>query len=46
MSQNALKLAQPDAVFDVVRDIHELAEQQGRLSQISDSLTPFFLQPV
>ncbi|KAG4930105.1 hypothetical protein JHK82_047174 [Glycine max] len=28
MSENALKLAQPEAVFDIVRDIHELAEQR------------------
>ncbi|KAG6586376.1 Monogalactosyldiacylglycerol synthase 2, chloroplastic, partial [Cucurbita argyrosperma subsp. sororia] len=28
MSQNALKLAQPEAVFDIVRDIHELACQR------------------
>ncbi|XP_009416857.2 probable monogalactosyldiacylglycerol synthase 3, chloroplastic [Musa acuminata AAA Group] len=46
MSQNALKLAQPDAVFDIVKDIHELAQQQGPLSQISDSLTSSFLQPI
>ncbi|RWW17788.1 hypothetical protein GW17_00018266 [Ensete ventricosum] len=39
MSQNALKLAQPDAVFDIVKDIHQLTEQQGPLSQICDSLT-------
>ncbi|CAD5169024.1 unnamed protein product [Musa acuminata subsp. malaccensis] len=42
MSQNALKLAQPDAVFDIVKDIHQLTEQQGPLSQISDSLTSSF----
>lgn len=46
MSQNALKLAQPDAVFDIVKDIHELAQQQGPLFQISDSLTSSFLQPI
>ncbi|RRT53074.1 hypothetical protein B296_00016356 [Ensete ventricosum] len=46
MSQNALKLAQPDAVFDIVKDIHELAQQEGPLSQISDSLTSSFLQPI
>ncbi|KAE9601774.1 hypothetical protein Lal_00040793 [Lupinus albus] len=28
MSENALKLAQPEAVFDIVRDIHELALQR------------------
>lgn len=46
MSENALKLAQPDAVFDIIRDIHELAQQQGPLSQISESLTSSFIQPV
>ncbi|XP_074566852.1 putative monogalactosyldiacylglycerol synthase 3, chloroplastic [Curcuma longa] len=44
MSENALKLAQPDAVFDIVRDIHELAEQRGSLSQISHCLTSSFFQ--
>ncbi|KAI3801799.1 hypothetical protein L1987_29915 [Smallanthus sonchifolius] len=29
MGENALKLAQPEAVFDIVRDIHELARQCG-----------------
>ncbi|GAU34364.1 hypothetical protein TSUD_20710 [Trifolium subterraneum] len=29
MSENALKLANPDALFQVVRDIHELAKQCG-----------------
>ena len=29
MAENALKLAQPEAVFDIVRDIHELACQRG-----------------
>ena len=28
MSENALKLAQPEAVFDIVRDINELAQQR------------------
>ncbi|KAF7806450.1 monogalactosyldiacylglycerol synthase 2, chloroplastic-like [Senna tora] len=31
MSENALKLAQPEAVFDIVKDIHELAEQNENL---------------
>ncbi|CAJ2673362.1 unnamed protein product [Trifolium pratense] len=29
MSENALKLENPDAVFQVVRDIHELAKQRS-----------------
>ncbi|WOK91614.1 hypothetical protein Cni_G00305 [Canna indica] len=44
MSQNALKLAQPNAVFDIVKDIHELVQQQGPLSQISHCLTSSFSQ--
>ncbi|KAI7756127.1 hypothetical protein M8C21_013437, partial [Ambrosia artemisiifolia] len=32
MSENALKLAQPEAVFDIVRDIHDLAAQRGPLA--------------
>lgn len=28
MSEKALKLAQPEAVFDIVRDINELAKQR------------------
>ncbi|XP_010413816.1 PREDICTED: monogalactosyldiacylglycerol synthase 3, chloroplastic-like [Camelina sativa] len=28
MSENALKLAQPEAVFDIVKDIHHLSQQQ------------------
>ncbi|KAG1366995.1 putative monogalactosyldiacylglycerol synthase 3, chloroplastic [Cocos nucifera] len=46
MSQNALKLAQPDAVFDIVKDINELAQQLGPLSRISYSLTSSFYQPM
>ncbi|KAI8527200.1 hypothetical protein RHMOL_Rhmol12G0057300 [Rhododendron molle] len=34
MSQNALQLAQPNAVFDIVKDIHELACQGGTLASI------------
>ncbi|TVU27862.1 hypothetical protein EJB05_19363 [Eragrostis curvula] len=45
MSENALKLAQPEAVFDIVRDIHELSQEQGVLSQISGSLTSSFYIP-
>jgi 1,2-diacylglycerol 3-beta-galactosyltransferase len=42
MSENALKLAQPEAVFDIVRDIHELSQEQGVKAQISSSLTSSF----
>ncbi|KAG7636089.1 Monogalactosyldiacylglycerol synthase 3 [Arabidopsis thaliana] len=28
MSENALKLSQPEAVFDIVKDIHHLSQQQ------------------
>lgn len=28
MSEKALKLAQPEAVFDIVRDLNELAQQR------------------
>uniref|UniRef100_A0A6N2N0F8 monogalactosyldiacylglycerol synthase n=1 Tax=Salix viminalis TaxID=40686 RepID=A0A6N2N0F8_SALVM len=34
MSENALKLAQPEAVFDIVKDIHELAQARGPLANI------------
>ncbi|KAF3776694.1 putative monogalactosyldiacylglycerol synthase 2 [Nymphaea thermarum] len=34
MSQNALKLAQPEAVFNIVRDIDELMHKHGVLSRI------------
>ncbi|KAJ3695508.1 hypothetical protein LUZ60_000885 [Juncus effusus] len=44
MSENALKLAQPDAVFDIVRDIHSLAKEQGPLSKINYPLTASFYQ--
>ncbi|KAL3535919.1 hypothetical protein ACH5RR_004380 [Cinchona calisaya] len=42
MSDNALKLAQPDAVFDIVKDIHDLACQRGPLSNIPYMLTSSF----
>ena len=42
MSENALKLAQPEAVFDIVRDLHELAEQRGPLANIPYMLTSSF----
>ncbi len=45
MSEKALKLAQPEAVFDIVRDIHELSREQGVISQISSSLTSSFFIP-
>nr|GEX62801.1 monogalactosyldiacylglycerol synthase 2, chloroplastic-like [Tanacetum cinerariifolium] len=41
MSENALKLAQPEAVFDIVRDIHELARQRGPLNDPPYVLTSF-----
>ncbi|VVA99130.1 unnamed protein product [Arabis nemorensis] len=36
MSQNALKLAQPEAVFDIVKDIHHLSKQQQRIHLYND----------
>ncbi|KVI01325.1 Diacylglycerol glucosyltransferase, N-terminal [Cynara cardunculus var. scolymus] len=42
MSENALKLAQPEAVFDIVRDIHDLACQRGPLADVSYVLTSSF----
>ncbi|KAL0299999.1 UNVERIFIED_CONTAM: Monogalactosyldiacylglycerol synthase 2, chloroplastic [Sesamum angustifolium] len=42
MSENALKLAQPDAVFDIVKDIHELACQRGPLANVPYVLTSSF----
>ncbi|MQL83098.1 hypothetical protein Taro_015579 [Colocasia esculenta] len=39
MSENALKLAQPEAVFDIVRDIDELARQRGPVARASYSFT-------
>ncbi|KAH7854792.1 hypothetical protein Vadar_017860 [Vaccinium darrowii] len=42
MSENALKLAQPNAVFDIVKDIHELACQRGPLASIPYVLTSSF----
>ncbi|XP_047948587.1 monogalactosyldiacylglycerol synthase 2, chloroplastic-like [Salvia hispanica] len=40
MSGNALKLAQPNAVFDIVRDVHELAWPRGTLASAPYVLTP------
>ncbi|KAM1809132.1 hypothetical protein FF1_026042 [Malus domestica] len=42
MSENALRLAQPEAVFDIVKDIHELALQRGPLTNIPYMLTSSF----
>ncbi|XP_048573363.1 probable monogalactosyldiacylglycerol synthase 2, chloroplastic [Triticum urartu] len=41
-SRNALKLAQPEAVFDIVRDIHKLQPQPAALTRIPYSLTSSF----
>ncbi|XP_024020709.1 monogalactosyldiacylglycerol synthase, chloroplastic isoform X1 [Morus notabilis] len=35
MSQNALKLAKPDAVFKIVHDLHELVRQKSYIPQYS-----------
>lgn len=35
MSQNALKLAKPDAVFKIVHDLHELVRQRSLIPQYS-----------
>lgn len=42
MSENALKLAQPEAVFNIVKDMHELACQRGPLANIPYMLTSSF----
>lgn len=44
MSQNALKLAQPDAVFNIVKDIDELARERGHMCRIPYTLTSSFSQ--
>nr|BAJ87632.1 predicted protein [Hordeum vulgare subsp. vulgare] len=41
-SCNALKLAQPEAVFDIARDIHKLQPQPAALTRIPYSLTSSF----
>lgn len=46
LSRNALKLAQPDAVFDIVKDMHELVQQNGPMARISFSFTSSFSYPV
>ncbi|KAK1322972.1 hypothetical protein QJS10_CPA02g00206 [Acorus calamus] len=45
LSQNALKLAQPDAVFNIVKDIDELVQQRGTMSRIAYSMTSSFSYP-
>ncbi|XP_057769167.1 monogalactosyldiacylglycerol synthase 2, chloroplastic-like [Salvia miltiorrhiza] len=42
MSENAVELAQPNAVFDIVRDLDELACQRGPLASIPYMLTSSF----
>lgn len=42
MSENALKLAQPEAVFDIVKDINELAQQYGPSANFPYELTSSF----
>ncbi|GLT29583.1 hypothetical protein SLA2020_237530 [Shorea laevis] len=37
MSQNAVKLARPDAVFKIVHDLHELVRQRNLVPQFSSS---------
>ncbi|CAH8285678.1 unnamed protein product [Eruca vesicaria subsp. sativa] len=41
-SDNAGKLAQPEAVFDIVKDIDELSEQRGPLANVAYTLTSSF----
>jgi len=45
LSENALKLAQPNAVFDIVKDIDGLVEEREPMAQISYSLTSFYNRP-
>ncbi|KAM7511581.1 hypothetical protein LguiB_010456 [Lonicera macranthoides] len=42
MSKNSLKLAQPNAVFDIVKDIHELSCERGPLATVPYMLTSSF----
>ncbi|KAL5786351.1 hypothetical protein ACOSQ2_008743 [Xanthoceras sorbifolium] len=42
MSENALQLAEPEAVFDIVKDIHELDCQRGPLANIPYLFTSSF----
>lgn len=39
MSENARRLAQPDAVFDIVRDIDDLARRRSPMARLPYSLT-------
>ncbi|KAK8928860.1 hypothetical protein KSP39_PZI017479 [Platanthera zijinensis] len=39
MSECVLKLFQPEPVFDIVKDIHELAQAQRPMYSISCTLT-------
>ncbi|KAG2577297.1 probable monogalactosyldiacylglycerol synthase 2, chloroplastic isoform X2 [Panicum virgatum] len=41
-SHNALKLAQPEAVFDIVKDIHKLQQQSAAVTRIPYFLTSSF----
>jgi 1,2-diacylglycerol 3-beta-galactosyltransferase len=41
-SRNALQLAQPEAVFDIVKDIHRLQQQTTAVTRIPYSLTSSF----
>lgn len=41
-SDNARKLAQPEAVFDIVKDIDELSEERGHLASVAYTLTSSF----
>ncbi|KAG0503414.1 hypothetical protein HPP92_003486 [Vanilla planifolia] len=41
LSQNAMRMAKPNAVFDIVRDIHEVVRQQSPLAQITCTLNTF-----
>jgi 1,2-diacylglycerol 3-beta-galactosyltransferase len=38
-SQNALRLAQPNAVFDIVRDINKIIQQRIHVTRFSHRLT-------
>ncbi|XP_044463573.1 monogalactosyldiacylglycerol synthase 2, chloroplastic-like [Mangifera indica] len=42
MSENSIKLAQPEAVFNIVKDIHKLAGQRGPLPAVSHMSTSSF----
>ncbi|KAJ4959324.1 hypothetical protein NE237_026435 [Protea cynaroides] len=46
MSENALKLAQPEAVFNIVRDINDLTCSRGPLTSIPYPLTSSFSYPI